>query len=245
MELDGRLISKVAAYKPSTESIDPIRETPILFVVGISGAGKDTIQSQLIAKYDSQYHPIISHTTRPMRENNGVMEQNGVEYHFIDFATADKMLDERAFVEAKVVHFNNIYGTSIKEIQEARDSQKIAITDIEIKGVKEYVELGMNVKPVFLLPPSYDVWWTRLTSRYKGNIDQHDLYKRMKTALVELEHALNVDYFYIVINDDIDKTVDLVNQIAHGEPIEPHFQKAMDIARAIVAEIRRQLSEME
>jgi guanylate kinase len=245
MELDGRLISKVASYKPTSESIDPIRETPILFVVGIAGAGKDTVQTKLMNAHRDEYHYIISHTTRKPRENHGVMEQDGVAYHFIDFATAEQMIDDRAFVEAKVVHFNNIYGTSIAEIKKAKASRKIAITDIEVKGVKEYVGLGMNVKPVFLLPPSFEVWWERLAKRYDGDIPQKDIYNRMKTALVEIEHALNTDYFYIIINDDLEKTVELVNQIAHGEQVEPHYYKAMDIARHMVLELRKKIADFE
>lgn len=245
MELDGRLISKVSAYKPEPHSIDPIRNTPILFLVGIMGAGKDTVLDKLVTEHHDQYHFIVSHTTRAPRENHGVMEEDGIKYHFIDFETANKMLDEKAFVEAKVVHFDNIYGTSIAEIKKAQQSKKIAVTDLEVKGVKEYVELNMNVKAVFLLPPSYEVWWQRLFSRYEGDIDQHDLHNRMKTALVELEHAINTDYFYIVINDDLEKTVNLVDRIAHGEQIEAHYYKTVEIAKDLARELRRRLSAVE
>lgn len=242
MELDESLIEKVASYKPSREAIAPISTTPILFVVGITGAGKDTIQHKLVDEHKNEYRFIVSHTTRAPRENHGTLEQDGVDYHFVDFTKVDQMLDNKEFVEAKVVHFDNVYGTSVAEIQAAKDEGKIAITDIEVKGVKEYVELGMNVKPVFLLPPSYEVWWERLTARYNGKMLDQDLHKRMQTALMEIEHAVATDYFYIVINDDLDDTVDLVNRIAHGEVVEPHYHKAMAIAEQFLARMREKLA---
>lgn len=244
MELTESLIAKVEAYTPSSELIDEIIDTPILFVVGITGAGKDTIQQQLLDTYPGRYKYIVSHTTRAPRENNGLTERDGEDYHFVSFQTIDAMLDERKFVEAKVVHFDNIYGTSVAEIRAAKEQGKIGITDIEIKGVREYVNLGMNIKPVFLMPPSYDTWMERLKSRYDGHIDLPDLQKRMQTALVEIEHAMQQDYFYIVINDDLQKTVDLVNRIAHGEEVDPHYQKAMNIAEEFLNAIRTSLALM-
>jgi guanylate kinase len=103
----------------------------------------------------------------------------------------------------------------------------------------------MNVKPVFLLPPSYEIWWQRLLSRYEGKIDEHDLYNRMKTALVELEHAINTDYFYVIINDDLEKAVALVDRIAHGEHVQSHYRKTIEIAQDIVRDLRRRLSAIE
>ncbi|HEY5667722.1 MAG TPA: hypothetical protein VIR03_01005 [Candidatus Saccharimonadales bacterium] len=245
MELNENLKAKVANYQPDPQRIAQLRDVPILLVVGIAGAGKDTIQRQLLAQYPDQYSPIVTHTTRPKRENEGVMEQDGVEYHFIDFITAERMLDDHDYVEANIVHFDNIYGTSVQEIARAGATHKIAMADIEVKGVQQYYDLGMNIKAVFLLPPSFDVWWNRLTVRYEGNLDHEDVVKRMKTALAELEHAIRTDYFYLVINDDLQQAVDLVNQIAHGEPVEPHHHKAMMIAEQMVTRLRAQIAAFE
>ncbi|HET8671435.1 MAG TPA: hypothetical protein VFM05_12650 [Candidatus Saccharimonadales bacterium] len=244
MELDGRLKSKVAAYHPNPADLEHIRHTPILFVVGISGAGKDTILQRLMAKHPNEYRFIVSHTTRKPRENHGITEKDGVDYHFVDFETFDRLMDNRSFIEAKL-YADNIYGTSIAEIEKAGMENKIAFTDITVEGADEYVELGLNVRNVFLLPPNYEVWQERLLARYEDKVHKHDLYKRMRTALAELEHALNTDYFYIVINDDLDKTVELVSQIAHGEQHEPHYHKAVAIAEQIAAKIREQLATMD
>jgi guanylate kinase len=242
MELDEKLISKVSQYRPSSAALAPIKNTPLLFTVGITAAGKNVVLEQLMELYPNEYYFIVSHTTRAPRENHGIMETDGVEYHFVDFATVDTMLSDEAYFEANVIHFRDVYGTSIAEIEKAQSEGKIAVSDVDIKGVAQYVEYGLNVKPVFLLPPSYEAWMQRLLKRYNGEKpNKHDLHMRMTTALHELEHALTVDYYYIVVNEDLDKTVRLVNDIAHGEPVEPHFQKAMDIAEKLAARIREEL----
>lgn len=240
MEIDDRLLAKAKAYQPDPRALDAIRQVPLLFAVGISGAGKDTVLTQLRNHYNSRYQFMVSYTTRKPRENHGVMEREGVEYYFIDPATADRMLDDKAFVEVNY-YADNIYGTGIAEIARANEAHKTVIKDVDVHGIGNYVRLGMNVKPVFLLPPSYEVWWERLTTRYNDTHNSEDIQKRMRTALDELDYALDNDFFYLVINDDLDKTVDTMNRIAAGEAIEPRDERAIEVARQIAHEIKSRL----
>src|ERR1039458_2227628 len=92
--MNASLAAKLAAYKPAAATTELIRSTPILLLVGPTGAGKDSLKDKLLAT--GQYHHIVSHTTRPPRINHGIVEQDGREYHFIDMATAEKMLDGRS-----------------------------------------------------------------------------------------------------------------------------------------------------
>lgn len=241
MELDDALQGKVAIYQPSPQVLGLLNSTPILLLVAIAGGGKDTIKHHLLET--GNYHHIISHTTRPPRLNDGVMEQDGLEYHFIDFAAAQRMLDEGEYIEADV-YARNIYGTSVTEIRQAQKEGKIATTDMTIEGAERYLGLAPGVKAVFLLPPSYDVWMKRLLKRYEGKPHKHDLYLRMLTAVKEIEHAMGSDKYYIVINDKLDETVDLVDRIGHGETVEPHYHKAMVIAQEMVQRIKSELAKM-
>ena len=244
MELDESLRQKVAAYKPSPEALRPIRRAPLLLLVGITGAGKDAILQQLLATYPTDYRYILSHITRPRRENNGVMEQEGVEYHFIDFAEANRMLDAGEYIEANIVHHEHIYGTSIKEVKSIYNEGKIALTDVTIDGADDYVRLGLNAKPVFLLPPSYAIWKQRLMKR-EGNMDPTYYKHRLRSALREIKHALSKPHFYIVINDQLSTTAELVNSIGHDERVEPHFHKAVEIAEQLLVELKHELSTLD
>lgn len=244
MELDERLRQKVAAYKPSPNALKSIRRAPLLLLVGITGAGKDAILQQLLATYPRDYRYILSHVTRPPRTNNGNMEREGVEYHFIDFAKADEMLRDGQYIEANIVHHEHIYGTSIGEVKSIYDEGKIALTDVTIEGANDYVRLGLNAKPVFLLPPSYEVWKQRLIKR-EGDMDPTYYKHRLRSAIREITKALEAPHFYIVINDHLSTTAELVNSIGHGEPVEPHYKAAMDVAQKLLQQIEQELSTLD
>jgi guanylate kinase len=239
MELDDRLRQKVAAYKPSPDALKAIRRAPLLLLVGTTGAGKNAILDHLLANYPNEYDFIVSHVTRPPRP----YEKEGVHYYFINFAAAEKLLDSAGYIESNIVHANDIYGTTVAEVKRIYDQGKIASTDITIEGADDYVRLGLNAKAVFLLPPSYEVWRERFNKRNDA-IDTAELKRRLESALYEIKHALETPHYYIVINDKLEDTAELVNRIAHGEPVEPHFHKAMAIAEEMAQRIRVELSNL-
>ncbi len=215
------LVADVAAlldtYKPSQETVKLVRETPVTLLVGISGAGKDTIKHRLLEM--GEYHHIVSHTTRQPRMNGGVLERDGEDYHFIELSAAKAMLENGAFVEAKM-YSGNVYGTSVSEIQAAHDDGKIALTDIEVQGVAEYKAISKGVIAVFILPPDYESWQERLKRRYEGDaIDPVDMAKRMQTAILELQLALESPYYHFVVNDDLEQAIEIVHKIAHNRDI--------------------------
>jgi guanylate kinase len=240
MELDESLRQKVAVYKPSPEALKPIRRAPILLLAGTTGAGKDAIISQLLATYPNEYDFIVSHVTRPPRP----YEKEGVDYHFIGFPAAKQLLDTQGYVEANIVHADDIYGTTINEVKRIYKEGKIATSDVTIAGCDDYVRLGLNVKAVFLLPPSYKVWQKRLNQRPDA-IDLPERRRRLQSALRELRHALTTPHYYIVINDSLETTAELVNRIAHGEPVERHFHTAMTIAEELERQIAHELSTLD
>jgi guanylate kinase len=209
--MSSSLAAKLATYQPSAATVKLIKSTPILLLVGPTGAGKDSLKDRLLET--DKYHHIISHTTRPPRINHGVIEQDGREYHFIDQATAEKMLNEQSFVEAKI-YSGNLYGTSAAEIRAAHDEGRIAMTDIEVQGVAEYKTLDPHVIAMFLLPPDFKTWQARLHRRYGDIVDATDYHRRLQTALEEIEQLLNTDYYVALINDDLDATLQTIQEIA-------------------------------
>lgn len=239
--MDSSLVDKLTTYKPDESVTTIVKQTPILLLVGPTGAGKDSLKERLMQT--GRFHHIVSHTTRKPRINHGVIEEDGREYHFIDESTAEQMLDEHKFIEAKV-YSGNLYGTSVAEIQAARDENKIAMTDLEVQGVAEYKDLDPNVMAVFLLPPDFKTWQERLQHRYGDVVDLADYRLRLETALHELEQLINTDYYVPVINDDLDKVVAQVEAIINStDHTAPEAAAARDIAVQLAQDIQSYLEK--
>lgn len=236
--MDSNLTQQLANYKVPPEAVELIRSTHIVFLVGITAAGKDTIIGELLKSGD--YHYIVSHTTRKPRHNHGVLEQDGIDYHFITIDEASRMLANNEFIEAKFFS-GNIYGTSIAEIQTAKDKAEIAISEIEVQGIAEYRSVSDTVLPIFLLPPNFKTWQERLAKRYDGKVDPEDLRKRMETARIELQEALDKDYYEFVVNEDLGKAIHIVNEIAHGNLSSAKNEQAKAIARELLDSINANL----
>ncbi|MDB5171196.1 MAG: guanylate kinase [Candidatus Saccharibacteria bacterium] len=237
--MNQALSDKLSSYKPSQSAIDLIKKTPILLLVGPTGAGKDALKDRLLQT--NQYHHLVSHTTRPPRINHGVLEQDGLEYHFMDLKKAERMLDEHGFVEAKM-YSGNIYGTSVAEIQVAHDESKVALTDIEVQGVKEFKAFDEAVMAIFLLPPDFATWQARLQRRYGDVVDAADSRLRLQTALDELEQLLNTDHYLPIINDDINAALDEVQAYVTTRQVDPDLEaKAHATAQMLADDIRNYL----
>jgi guanylate kinase len=233
--MDDALAANLANYEPTDETKKLIRETPILLLVGPTGAGKDSVKDKLLES--GKFHHIISHTTRQPRINHGVVEEDGKDYHFISKNEAVKLLENHEMIEAKM-YSGNVYGTSVAEIQAAKDEGKIAMTDIEVQGVAEYKELDPNVMAVFLLPPDFTTWQERLQRRYGDVVDAADYRLRLETALNELEQLLSTNHYVAVINDMLDETVrhieTIINSQDHSTPDEP-------AARAVAVQLAKDI----
>jgi guanylate kinase len=234
--MESALAAKLSAYKPQPKVVELIKNTPILLLVGPTGAGKDALKERLLET--GKYHHIISHTTRPPRINRGIVEVDGQDYHFIDLATAERMLDEHELIEAKM-YSGNLYGTSVSEIQAAFDEKKIAMTDIEVQGVAEYKALDPGVLAVFLLPPDFGTWQKRLENRYGDVVDVADSRQRLQTALDEINQLLNTDFYTAIINDDLEHTFQQIEAAVTREDYDD--SAAREIAKQLAVDIKQHL----
>lgn len=208
------LKKQIEEYRMTDATKDLVQKTKLLLIASIAGGGKDTITKELVKT--GEFHRIITHTTRQPRINHGIMEENGREYNFISVDDAEKLLESKVFVESKLVH-GNVYGTSVAEIKLAHDENKTAVADIDIQGVLEYLAIKPDTHAIFLLPPSVDTWLNRLMNRY-GNLDEHqeEIQTRFRTAYDEIKHIQDDERFILIINDELQATVDRVLGVVNG-----------------------------
>jgi len=202
-------------YQPSQAGIDVVRRSRMLLIAGITSAGKGAVRDRLIDSYD--YCRVITHTTRPPRSNNGILERDGVEYHFVSLSQmADLLFDHKMF---EINYFGgNYYGTSIDEFIKAGQLGKVAVSDIDINGIAAIYNVAPdNVTAIFIVPPDYEVWKKRIENRYNDiELFKVDWDKRRNIAINELNHVLKTPYYHFVINDNLDKAVSEVNDIVTG-----------------------------
>ena len=231
----------IARYQISKESIVTIQTTPIVLLVGITAAGKDTIQNRVLES--DMYHKIITHTTRAPRTNNGILEQDGDDYHFVSFDTMREMIEGQKFIEVNRFG-DNYYGTSIEEFNVAKQENKIALGDIDVNGIASFKAISQqNIIPIFIVPPDYITWRQRLDGRYGSKEElERELPMRLAAAQLELEHALAVPYFHFMINDDLDRAVRVTNEIAQGDNVfNRHDEEARQRAHGLLEAIRASL----
>lgn len=204
---------RIDAYTPSSEGVELLQGTKVVLLVGITGAGKNTISGKM--RETGEFHDMITSVTRPPRTNDGVLEQDGVDYHFLTEDQALAKLDAGEYVEVSPVH-GRIYGVTVDEVRRAHDAGKIALTDIDVQGVAKYKKLSDNVVAIFIIPPSFEEWQTRIQKRYPSLAAfNEDWPNRRESAIRELEIAVSNPYYHFVINDDLNEAVEACLKIAH------------------------------
>lgn len=72
----------------------------IVYLMGKSASGKDTIFRRLSEEKEFSFRMLVPYTTRPMRSG----EKNGVDYFFTDEAGLEKIRREGRLIEERVYH---------------------------------------------------------------------------------------------------------------------------------------------
>jgi guanylate kinase len=232
---------KIISYKPNKKAIALVSQIQFLVIAGPTASGKNTLINELLKT--NLFIPIITHTTRPPRINLGVPEKEGSEYHFITDEEAIKMLDDQQFIEVAYTH-GHLYGTSIQEFQHAYRKEKIAIADIDIKGVKTYRLLSDKIIPIFLMPPSFNVLIERLIKRYGSTEATQDIQVRLTTAIDELYEMLNDDYYYVIVNHNIKDSTKKVLDILKGRVSLKSDYEVNKLAKQIIQQIKAYLANL-
>ena len=194
--------------EPSNPSlVTPSRDWLLLILSSPSGAGKTTLKNRLLGEFrDLRFS--VSHTTRKRRPS----EIDGREYHFVDRPAFEAMAREGAFAEWAEVH-GNYYGTSLREIEAARQTHRGVVFDIDYQGARQIKAKLPEAVGVFILPPSLGELERRLRGR--GTEDEQTTRRRLQNAKGEIAHYGIFDY--VVVNDDIELAYGKLRGIVFAE----------------------------
>jgi guanylate kinase len=168
----------------------------LLFIIAApSGAGKSSLVNAVLAD-DPQLVLSISYTTRAARPG----ETDGREYHFVDRATFQCMLEAGEFLESAEVH-GNLYATSQRQIAEVRARGRDIVLEIDWQGAQQVRRIFPDAIGIFILPPSRPELERRLRAR--GKDTEAAIQRRLAAAAEEMGHAAEFDF--VIINRDFEE----------------------------------------
>ena len=187
----------------------PIENDGIMIILSSpSGAGKTTLVN-LLSKLNN-FEISISHTTRQPRAN----EVPNKDYYFVDETEFQRLIKNQEFLEyAKV--FNNFYGSTRTPVINNLNKGKNVLFDIDWQGADQIKNNKLDYKLItfFILPPSKEVLFERLTNRDMK--DKLIADERMKQFGRDVLHWINYDY--VVINNDLDSCFKKIQSLIDAE----------------------------
>lgn len=214
----------ITEYTIPDEAKQLILQHPSLNIAGPTGAGKGTMTQYLTQT--GAYTPVVSDTTRAPRPFGNGYEVNGVHYWFIDEQTGLQKLQDGAFVEAKLVHGDTLYGTTIASYKRVIESGRTPILEIDIQGMEDLMQEAPGFEAILLLPPSFEIWEQRIDGR--GDMDLEQKIRRFGTAITEYSKPIENPNFYPVINTEVVDTAELIKSGAYHD--EAYRTQALELA---------------
>ena len=233
LEHKKEFIKALDGYQPSPKAYEILRHIPLVIMLGVTGSGRNTIINHLVGS--GKYHFIISDTTRPPKLRDGAMEQDGVNYHFRK--ELDMLEDLRAgmFLEAELIHNQQVSGISIRELRQASESGKVPINEIDVGGTVSIRNAKSDTLFFFVVPPSFREWIYRLKGREA--MSDEELKNRLTTAVKVLDEGLERNDFIFIVNDSSHQSAEEIDAYVHKQAVMGDQQAAREISQNIKKEL--------
>ena len=193
-----------------------------LFIVSSpSGGGKTTLIRRVMQELEAQgrqAHFSVSHTTRPPRS----VERAGVDYHFVDRPTFQRMAAAGEFLEFAEVH-GNLYGTSRGEVEGRLEGGCDVFLDIDVQGARQVRASVPDAVKVFIFPPSHDELRRRLVARRQDS--EAAIEVRIRNAVQEMREYAEFDY--VIINDCLEDAARALASVVAVARMRPFRMRSM------------------
>lgn len=170
----------------------------MIILIGPSASGKTATCGFLEDNYDIK--KVVTHTTREKRDG----EVDGVDYHFVDDNTFEKMKKNNEFIET-VTFNNNKYGTSKKEVKLNK------CVTVEFEGAKKYKSFNDPNIIIFYMNLDEQTCRERMIQRGDdpSKIDQR--IKNDKVAFALTDEIKNlIDVYVDTKNHDLSSVADFI-----------------------------------
>lgn len=179
-----------------------------LFIIsGSSGVGKGTLIKRFIENNES-LKLSISVTTRNPRSG----ELDGINYFYVTEDEFKKSINNGEFLEWAVFS-NHFYGTKQSFVEKSLSKGTDLILEIETQGAFQVKQKIPEAVLIFILPPSLEELEKRLRGR--NTEDEESIRLRLNFVRSEIEASENFDYK--IVNDDIEKALQCLQDIFNKE----------------------------
>jgi guanylate kinase len=169
----------------------------VFVITGPSGVGKGTLIRSLLERHP-EVELSVSATTRAPRPG----ERHGVDYHFLDPAEFDELVEAGEFVE-HAEYAGHRYGTLRRELDARTAAGVPVVLEIDLQGARQVREALPEAVQVFIAPPSVGELRARLVGR--GTDDQPKVDERLELARSELAAA--DEFGHVIVNDRLEAAV--------------------------------------
>jgi guanylate kinase len=182
----------------------------IVFIISApSGSGKSTLVKGLL-KSDAGLVFSISYTTRAPRG----AERPDQNYHYIGRAEFLARIARDEFLEYAEV-FGNYYGTHRSTLEDAQAKGADLVLDIDVQGARQLKSRIPDAVSIFILAPSRAILEQRLRDRSED--PEAVIERRLREAAEEIRKWTAYDY--IVVNRDVQVSVDALASIVKAERV--------------------------
>ncbi len=202
------------------DTLKKVRRGAMFIIEAPSGTGKTSVIKKLMT-LDSNLKFSVSATTRQPREG----EKDGVDYYYISNEKYDELLKQDAFYEHVDSQYGSRYGTLRSEVDSFINVGQDVVFDMDWVGLRQMKEKAPNdVVSIYFLPPSIHELRQRLEGR--GTDSKEVINKRMGLILEKIQHWK--EYDYVVVNVDVDQTVETVREIISAERMKRVRQTGLE-----------------
>ena len=193
--------------------------TLVFIISAPSGRGKSTLVAAIKRLVDRLAFS-VSYTTLPPRGS----EENGRDYYYTSREVFERMIERSDFLEYADV-FGNYYGTARRFLEDARVRGHDLLLDIDVQGASQLQRSLPDAISIFILPPTKQELEKRLRRRSSAErvSDETVIQRRLETASREIEKYEK--YGYILVNDQLDDSIDALRAIILTERLRAAGRK--------------------
>ena len=192
-----------------------LKDTPLMIIIsGPSGVGKDSVLRALKSSGLPLHHVVTANTRKPRPD-----EVEGVDYFFVSKEKFKEMIRNDELIEYSKV-YQDYKGPPKSEVRKAIKTNKDIIFRLDVQGAEKLKTLYPHSILIFLIPSNQEDWYKRLNERQSSK--EKDLDMRIKTVRDELEKATLFDYIVVNAQNELSKTVEIIEAIITAEHHKTH-----------------------